>query len=78
MIREIKKETIMFTNSEMIISLWLVPVVITILLPLGMLCSWACMQLIKKMVGHIVQIWKSILRVRDEFYVEGLQSEPAA
>ena len=65
-------------NSEMIVVLWCVPVVLFILIPLSMLCIWALHQLLKKITDKIELIHKSSKRARDESYVTGIQSEPVA
>lgn len=65
----------MFTFSEAIVSLWFVPVVLCILVPLVMLFVWGFMQLSKKMSGKIEQVGESVKKERDESIVEGLQSQ---
>ena len=70
-----KKETTMFTNSEAIVGLWLVPVILCILVPLSMLCVWCVMQLSKKMSGKIEQVEKSVDKNRNESLVDTLQSQ---
>jgi len=37
----------MFTNAEMIVGMWFVPVVLCILIPLVMLCVWYTIQMVK-------------------------------
>ena len=65
----------MFTCSDAIVGLWLVPVVLCILVPLVMLCVWWVMKLSKKLSGKVEQIEKSAQENRDESLVEGLQSQ---
>lgn len=73
-----KEETAMFTFSEAIVSLWFVPVVLCILVPLAMLCVWAFMKISKKMSGKIEQIEESAKKERDELLIENLQSQSTA
>lgn len=67
----------MFTTSEMIIGLWFVPVVLCILVPLAMLCVWAVIQLPQKKERKTAQLDTSAKKVKDESFVENLQSHPA-
>ena len=46
----------MFTNAEMIVGLWLVPVVLCILVPLAMLCVWSVMRLTKKVSDKVEEV----------------------
>lgn len=63
-------------NSEMIVVLWCVPVVLFILMPLSMLCIWACLQLFRKLARKTVQIHQAVKKAQDESYTAGLSSEP--
>ncbi len=69
------KEAAMFTLSEGIVGLWLVPVVLCILVPLAMLCAWSIMKLFKKTGSKIEQIEESAKAVQDESLTESLQSQ---
>ena len=65
-------------NSEMIVVLWCVPVVLFVIIPLSMLCVWTFHQLLKKITDKIELIYRSSKEARDESYVIGIQSGPAA
>ena len=41
----------MFGMSDLIVSLWLLPVTLYVILPLGMLATWALARMIKKMIA---------------------------
>ncbi len=68
----------MFMNSEVIVSLWFVPVVLSVLVPLSMLCIWGGLQLLRKVTRETAQIHKSAREALDDSYVKGLQPEPFA
>jgi len=55
-------------NSEMIVGLWFVPVVLSILIPLAMFCIWSGHQLIVKTTGKIGLVDNSAEEVQDESY----------
>ncbi|MCP4297152.1 MAG: hypothetical protein GY786_16240 [Proteobacteria bacterium] len=64
--------------SEIIVGLWLVPVVLFIIIPLSMLCIWIVYQLLKRISDQIVQIHMSTDEIRDKSHVPGLHPKPVA
>ena len=51
-------------NSEIIVGLWFVPVVLSILIPLSMLCVWGCVDLLRKInarFGRVEESAKDVL-----------------
>ena len=63
-------------NSEMIVVLWCVPVVLFIIIPLSMLCVWTFHQLLRKITDKIELIYKSSKEARNESFGASIQSEP--
>ncbi len=68
----------MLLNSEIIVGLWVVPVVLFIFIPLSMLCIWSCVQFLKKFSGNVVKVQKSVMEADSESYGAGLRSGSAA
>lgn len=61
-------------NSELIVSMWFVPVVLFILVPLAMLIGWGIMRLSKKTTNKVKQIEDSTKEALDNVYVEKVGS----
>ncbi len=64
----------MFMNSEIIVGLLFVPVVLFIFIPLSMLCVWTFVQLLRK----IVKIHKTTEEAQSEPYIARLHSSSVA
>jgi len=65
-------------NSEMIVGLWFVPVVLFVVIPLSMLCIWTVHQLLKRIIAKIEQVHSSSSEARDESHVTGFHPKSAA
>jgi len=66
----------MFTNAEMIVGLWFVPVVLCILIPLAMLCFWYIRQISKNMMQSVDEVEKAIQNNTDP--VVNSSTQPSA
>jgi len=64
-------------NSEMIVGLWFVPVVLSIVAPLAILCVWSVHQLLKRITETFEKALKSVQEARDESPVGGYRIRPA-
>ncbi len=64
-------------NSEMIVGLWFVPVVLSIVIPLAMLCIWSVQQVLKRIIDTIEQALKSAQETRNESPAGGYRARPA-
>ncbi len=43
----------MFGMTDLIVTLWLLPVTLYVAVPLGMLCAWSIIRLAKKMTSAV-------------------------
>ena len=59
-------------NSEMIVGLWFVPVVLFIAIPLAMLCIWTIHRALKRIADKIEQVHGIVKEAREKGYVAGL------
>ena len=64
-------------NSEMIVGLWFVPVVLSIVIPLAMLCIWSVQQVLKRVVDTLERAHRSSKEARKESHVGGYRTRPA-
>lgn len=64
--------------SEIIVGLWLVPVVVFIIIPLSMLCVWSVYRLCKSIYDQVVQSNMFADKKHDKSHVTGLHPKPAA
>ena len=63
--------------SELIVSLWFVPVVLCVALPLSVLCVWSVHRLMRKITERIEQAHLSAKAARNETPVQSLRPRPA-
>ena len=71
------EELAMF-NSEMIVGLWFVPVVLFIALPLSMLCIWTIHRVLKRIADKIEQVHGIAKDAHDKGHVAGLHTKSVA
>jgi hypothetical protein len=64
-------------NSEMIVVLWFVPVVLSIVIPLAMLCIWSVQQVLKRVADTLEQAHRSAKEARKESRVGGYRTRHA-
>lgn len=63
--------------SEFIVSLWFVPVVLFIAIPLTVLCVWSVHQLLRKITERIEQAHVSAKAARNETPIQSFRPRPA-
>ena len=68
----------MFINSEMIVGLWLVPVVLCIVVPLLMLCAYSVVHYLRKIHEAIKQMQRSLQQVQARSHVARLPEKSIA
>jgi len=65
-------------NSEMIVGLWFVPVVLFILIPLSMLGIWTVLQFAKKVIHKTERVQETVKETLNESKIEALHPKMAA
>lgn len=63
----------MFMNSEFIVGLWFLPVVLFILLPLSMFCVWTCVQYVRSTALKTASFPKAAKKIQGKAELAGVR-----
>ena len=63
--------------SEFIVSLWIVPVVVFVVIPLSVLCAWSVHQLLRKIGDQAEQLAGSAKAARNQTSAPSFRPRPA-